>query len=107
MLVDTPGVIPVSEKDPVQLALLASKNPDQLKDPDLVAMNIIKLFMGAGKENILEEHFNFTRDNGDDECDILEKMGVGRGKLAPGGVADIKGISKIIIDEWQKGTLRL
>jgi ribosome biogenesis GTPase A len=60
MLIDTPGVIPIAENDPIRLSLLASKNPDRLKDPDLFAMAIIGLFLKDEKIKALEKQFNIT-----------------------------------------------
>ena len=94
MLVDTPGVIPIDNTDPIRLALLASKNPDQLKMPDLVAEEILAMVSNP----ILESIYGAT---------TLEEIAMKRGKLIKGGEPDINTISRVIILDWQKGKLPL
>jgi ribosome biogenesis GTPase A len=94
MLIDSPGVIPIEQNDPIRLSLLASKNPDQLKDPDLVAEHIISLFT---KDALVAKYGAST----------LDEIAIKRGKLIKGGEADIMTISRIIVSDWQKGKLLL
>jgi ribosome biogenesis GTPase A len=94
MLIDTPGVIPIEQTDPIRLALLASKNPDQLRDPDLVAEHIISLV----PKPILEAFYGAT---------TLDEIALKRGKLSRGGDADIITMGRIIVADWQRGRIQL
>ncbi len=104
MLLDTPGVIPIDEKDSVQMALIASKNPDRLKDADLVAMKILEMLFEQGHTNQIEEKYDIKITN-ESVDEIIEMIAIKRNRVIKGGLPDIQTISRQIIHEWQKGTL--
>jgi ribosome biogenesis GTPase A len=103
-VLDSPGIIPIDNDDPVKLALLASKNADRIKDVDLVAMSILELLMEQGYTSQIEDKYGITiTDQQVDE--ILEEIAIARKRIAAGGKPDVITISRQIIHEWQKGTL--
>jgi len=101
MIFDTPGVIPTSEQNEGMLAILSAKNIDKLKDPDMVAAQLLE---SLHKDNptFISEVFGveFT-----DAHDTLEKIALKRHRIKYGGVADIDGISRMILQDWQRGKL--
>lgn len=101
-LLDTPGVIPFLEKDDVKHALIASKNPAQLKDPLMVVERLFEI-----TEPYIKKHYIIEFDTKDDIEAKLAKLAVKFGKLKKGGIPDIEGMSKIIIRDWQTGKISL
>lgn len=99
-LLDTPGVIPFKETDEVKHALIGSKSPNQIKDPDLVVFELINELGGR-----VEEYYGVEIQK--DEYDTIELIGKKLGRLAKGGVVDIDSTSRIIIKDWQTGKINL
>jgi len=97
-LLDTPGVIPIDDQDIVRHALIGSKNAQNIKDPDLVAIELIRLLKGK-----VEKHYG-VEPNDDPEIS-LEKIAVKMNRLKKGGVPDVDNISKTIIMDWQRGRI--
>jgi ribosome biogenesis GTPase A len=52
MLLDSPGVFPFEEKDIVKHTLVGAKNFQEIKDPDSVAIELIKILKGR-----IERHY--------------------------------------------------
>jgi hypothetical protein len=99
ILLDTPGVFPFEEKDEVKSALIGAKTPEQLKDPDLAAVELIKVLNGK-----VEKHYNVQRL--EDYEEILENIAKKMNKLKKGGIPDIDTAAMIIIKDWQRGKIR-
>lgn len=104
LLIDTPGIIPIHEMDEIKLALINAKHPNNLKDPESVALHIIKLFL---KENPLALRQRYDVALKDNALEILNEIAIKRKKLKKGGVPDLETTSRIIILEWQKNRLNL
>ena len=96
MLIDTPGVLPYKENDEMQLALIGSKNPQQMEYLDLVALKIIEILKGKC------EAF-YGAQSGKDNEETLENVGKKLNKLRKGGEIDIRNTSVKIIQDWQRG----
>ena len=103
-IIDSPGVIPF-EDDEVKLGILGAKNPEKLKDPELVATEIIKL-VSASSPKALEDFYTF-KIQGSDEYEILLQIGKAKGLLKKGGVVDENRTCLKIIHDWQIGKLRI
>lgn len=105
MMLDTPGVIPYNEGSKEgadsNLAIIGSKNVQQLKDPEKIAAIII-----LDLEGKVEEHYGVVREAGEDEEDIIEKIALKRGRLLKMGIPDTKTMAKTIIMDWQKGKMK-
>lgn len=95
-LLDTPGVFPV--EDISKLILIGAKNPQNLKEPDLVAMELIRSLKGR-----IEEHYGVPVS--EDLEETLEAIARKMNKLKKGGIPDIIEASKIIIRDWQRGKM--
>ena len=105
LVVDSPGVIPLDEKE-VKLGILGAKDPEKLKSREKVAMEIIKIFVETNKK-ALEEHYDVDLNLIGDPYEIIQIIGKIKGHLKKGGVVDENRTSIQIIRDWQKGKLRL
>lgn len=104
LLIDTPGIIPLDQTDDLKLALINSKHPDRLKDPESVAIHIINLLLKENPDS-LKETYNIELK--DKPSQILVDIALKRKKLRKGGIPDIELTSKMIISDWQNSKLRL
>lgn len=102
MIVDSPGVIPPSETNEGVLAILSAKNIDKMKAPEMVASSLLESLHLENPNYIME---TFGVEYTDPE-DVLEKIALKRHRIMRGGVADIDAISRMILQDWQRGKLR-
>jgi ribosome biogenesis GTPase A len=103
-VVDSPGVID-GIKNEFDLALSASVDAQKIKDPELVAIRIIKKFFEEKKEKILFDYFEIEPTANSQK--ILEQIAKKRGKIRKGGEPDITQSAIILIREWQKGKIKI
>ena len=103
-VLDSPGVIPIEDKDVVRLVLIGAKSTSKVRDVELIAYEIIKLFQ---KRNLgaLRKHYGIQFD-GDTEH-ILLRIGVKKNLLLKKGIIDERRAALLIIQDWQKGRLSL
>jgi ribosome biogenesis GTPase A len=99
ILLDTPGVIPIEDQDIIRHCLIGSKNPQAVKEPDFIAVHLIKTLDGR-----IEKHYGVPRQ--DDAEATLESIAVKMNRLKKGGLPDIDGISRTIIMDWQRGNIK-
>jgi hypothetical protein len=106
-ILDSPGVFPYGD-DEVKLGVLAAKNPEQMKNPELVACEIIKMFLESNKKR-LEEFYgvNIEEEEGWDTYEIMLSIGQARKFLMKGGITDEHRTAMQIIRDWQTGRLRI
>jgi len=105
LFLDTPGVIPLDEKDQIEQALMAVIDPTKLEDPDIAAMKIIQLFLDNNKRGL--EKFYDIKIQTDDTFEILLEIGKRKNFLKKGGKIDEVRTALTIIRDWQKGNLLL
>ncbi len=98
ILLDTPGVIPIEDQDLIRHCLIGSKNPQQLKDPDLVAIYLIKRLKGN-----VEKHYG-VEPSADPE-ETLEAIAKKMNRFQKGGIPDVMEMARTIIMDWQRGKL--
>jgi len=103
MFLDTPGVIPLYEKDEIDQALMSVIDPNKLENPDLAAMKIIQLFLDNNKRGL--EKFYDVKIETDDSFEILLEIGRRKNFLRKGGKVDEVRAALTIIRDWQKGDL--
>ncbi len=104
-ILDSPGVIPMEDAE-ATLGIIAAKNPEKIKNPEVVAIRILTLFLNQHGE-ALKEHYKLKDDQiKQDPYEILLEIGKKRGYLGKGGIVDETKTSITIIREWQKGTLK-
>lgn len=105
MMLDTPGVIPYREGGEegadTNLAIMGSRNPQSLKDPQRVASTIITELEGK-----VEEFYGVERDLNIDKEELIEKIALKRGRLLKGGEPDTLTMARTIIRDWQKGKIK-
>jgi len=105
MFLDTPGVIPLDEKDETEQALMSVIDPNKLVNPDLAAMRIIQLFLDNNKKGL--EKFYDVKIETDDTFEILLEIGKRKNFLRKGGNVDEVRTALTIIRDWQSGNLLL
>jgi len=105
MFIDTPGVIPFGENDQYLQGLLSVKSASHLEDPIGVAMKIIEKMCTENKSS-LESFYQVTIE-GQDSYDILEIIGRQSNFLKKKGEVDETRAAIKIINDWQKGVLRI
>lgn len=104
-LIDSPGVIPLKDEDEIRYGLIGAKDNERLRNPDLVAHAVIKLFAKAGKKNF-EEFYGVSLE-GKEAGEIINMIGKKRGFLIKGGLVDENRTCAMIVKDWQEGRLRM
>ncbi len=99
LLIDTPGVFSFGEKDDVKLALIGSKDQTRLKDPEFVALKLIKVLKGK-----VEEFYKIKDEKSYEKKLVLIALKLR--KLKKGNEPNTIETAKIIIKDWQKGKIR-
>ena len=102
-IIDSPGVIPLKQNDELRYALIGSRNPEKIKNLDLVAHEIIKLFK---ENNNLQKHYKIDIESNNPE-QIIEEIGRKKGFIKKGNEIDEVRVTMKIIRDWQSGKLRL
>ncbi len=100
-LIDSPGIIPRME-DEFDLFLVESKNPNQLKNVERVALKLIQYL---GKEFIAK---NFGIENFEelDEEELLDEIGRKKNLLVKGGNPDMGKAARFLLEKYQKHELK-
>jgi ribosome biogenesis GTPase A len=97
-LLDTPGVIPFSDKDVMKHAVVGAIGFSKAKEPDLVVMELMQKFPGR-----IEAHYKVNMDD-DEEQKILD-IGKKFNLLGKGGEPDLLRASRMILKDWQAGKI--
>jgi len=100
ILLDTPGVIPYKEKDMLKHNIIGTIDSNKAKDPDIVAVNLMKAFPG------MIENFYRVDVNKQDYDKTLEDIAIKRNMVTKGSKPDILRVSRMILKEWQDGKIR-
>jgi ribosome biogenesis GTPase A len=103
LLMDSPGVIPLGEKDSIREGLLGAKDPERIHDSELVAYKIIE--MGLADKSSLEKFFDIKIDT-DDPSKIIESIALKKSYIRKGGLPDTHRAIIFIIRSWTRGNLR-
>ncbi len=99
LLIDTPGVFSFGEKDEIKSALIGSKDPTRLKDPEFVALKLLKLLKGkVEKFYKIEDEKSYEKK--------LELIALKLKKLKKGGKPNTVEAAKTIIRDWQQGKIK-
>ena len=104
-LIDSPGVIPLKEDDDIRYGLIGAKDTERLKDSEIVANSIIKLFMKDNKRAF--EYFYGIQIEKEDYDSIISQLGKKKSFLIKGGRIDENRTAVLIVKDWQQGRLRL
>jgi ribosome biogenesis GTPase A len=96
MLIDTPGVIPYMERNPVKHLLIGTSDFTKSKDPDLDVMELMRRFPGK-----IESFYGISVSEDNEES--LKKIAIKKNMLTKGGRPDIMRAARIILRDWQRG----
>jgi len=105
LYLDSPGTIPLKDKDEIEKGLMSAIDPSKIKRPDLVAAKIIELFL-KNRKDVLEKFYGVKIET-DDPLEIILDIGRRKNFLGKGGKIDESRTSVAIINDWQKGKLLL
>tara|TARA_Y100000310_G_C20653254_1_gene800642 strand:+ start:645 stop:1475 length:831 start_codon:yes stop_codon:yes gene_type:complete len=104
-LIDTPGVIPLSEKS-YQREINSTKHSqigaitwDKTKNPDVVVQHLMK-----DNPGLLEKHYKVDID--EDSEVLIEKLGKKWNYKVKGNKVDEKRTAKKILKDWQEGKIK-
>lgn len=100
MLIDAPGVIPFSEKDPTKHALMGAKSFVNSEDPSLVVMDIMK-----ERPGLIEYAYGVAVS--DDKEKTLEEIALKSNSVIKGNKPDINRISKRILMRIMKAEIKI
>jgi len=100
MMMDSPGVIPFGEKEHLKHVLISAADYGSVKDPDLMVMDLMKLYKGH-----IETHYG-VKPNTEHPDKALEEIALKHNKLRKGGVIDTEAMSRIILKDWQQGRIK-
>lgn len=103
--IDSPGVIPLEKKEEVKDALINARNKEKLKDPRLVAYEIIKLFLKINKK-FFEDFYKIKITNTDLDK-IIKDIAIKKRYLLKQGKPDENRAYMTIIKDWQDSKIRL
>ena len=105
-LIDTPGIIPVSEKSSTKIKDLV-KQPqigavtwDKTKNPDLVIHKLMKEY-----PNVLEKYYKINAKANSEF--LIEKLGKKLNYLKKGNLVDEIRTAKKILRDWQEGKIKV
>ncbi|MEM4259412.1 MAG: GTPase [Candidatus Pacearchaeota archaeon] len=105
-ILDSPGVFPYGD-DELKLGILAAKNPEEIKNPELVACEIIKMFFASNLKG-LEDFYGVKAKTGENDAyEAMLEIGKARKFLLKGGIIDERRTALQIIMDWQRGKLRI
>lgn len=104
-LIDSPGVIPLTKNDEIRYGLIGAKDPEKLKNPEIVANSIIKLFIKTNKNNF--EKFYGIKMVSIDLENVINCIAEMKKHILKEGKPDKHRTCSMIIRDWQQGKLRL
>jgi ribosome biogenesis GTPase A len=112
-IIDSPGVIPLKEEvkffkdsqldNEIKYGLIGAKT-DKIKNPEIVAHSVIKLFYKNNPKNF-EDFYNISIS--EDVDGVVEQIGKRKNYLIKNGVIDEYRTCLDIVRNWQNGKLKL
>ncbi|MBX4196223.1 50S ribosome-binding GTPase [Candidatus Pacearchaeota archaeon] len=103
-ILDSPGVIDMDDPE-LKLGVIGAKNPEDLRNPELVAAEIIE-YVCERDRKALERYVGGVLE-GEDSDELLFNIGMKKGYLVKGGKVDERRTALQIIRDWQKGKLKI
>jgi ribosome biogenesis GTPase A len=98
-LLDSPGVYPYKEDNEEKLAMINCLNPDDLEEPDLVA---VQLILQYGKR--VCKFYGVELDKDPEE--VLERITMRLNLYKKGKELNIDRASRQIVSDWQRGKIK-
>ncbi len=104
-VIDTPGVLDPSDHDKIKHAITSVISVSQVRDPDLIAMEVIYLLQKE-KPGLLEDYYQITVEEDKDSEIILEKIALKFHFLKKGGLPDVMRAARKLLEDWQQSKIR-
>ncbi len=98
VVLDTPGVIPMDDKDKIKQTIIGTVDFTKSKEPDMAVLELIRMFPGK-----IERHYGVSVS--EDKEQTIVDIALKNGMLKKGGVPDIDRASRKIIKDWQSGEI--
>jgi len=98
-LIDCPGVVPPGLETDEEKVLRGVVRVELVETPD----DYIPAVLERTKKKYLQR--NYRINDWKDPNDFLEKLCKRTGKLLKGGEPDLKAVSKMVLNDWQRGKL--
>ncbi|KAI2805961.1 Nucleolar GTP-binding protein 2 [Blomia tropicalis] len=98
-LIDCPGVVYPSGDTETEIVLKGVVRVENIKNPD----DYIETILERVKPEYLSKAYKLSE--WDDHIDFLTKLAARTGKLLKGGEPDINTVSKMVLNDWQRGKL--
>ncbi|XP_047487752.1 nucleolar GTP-binding protein 2-like [Penaeus chinensis] len=98
-LVDCPGVVPPSHETPTDMVLKGTVRTEYLKNP----FDYIPPILERVKREYISKTYDIHEWATPEE--LIEKVARRCGKLLKGGEPDINTVSKMILNDWQRGKI--
>ena len=99
MMIDTPGLIPYSQRQNASNIVIGAIDSTRLRDPEGAAMNLIKELDGK-----IEKFYEVEKK--EDTSETLEEIALKRNVLKKGGLPDTRRMAINILDAWQRGKIK-
>jgi len=107
-LIDSPGIIPLKEDDEIRHGLISAKSVERLKNPEIVADAIIKLFSKKNKKEFKRLYsVEISSEKNIDTEKLLGDISFKKSHIIKGGRPDINRTAMMIVKDWQDGRLRI
>jgi len=106
LLIDTPGVIPISEdsntkdRDLLKHALINTRTWDKIREPESIVHELMQKYPG-----VLEEFYNIPAD-GDSDI-LLENLGRKKSLLLKKNEVDYDKTARLILRDFQEGKIKV
>ena len=97
-IMDSPGVIPFGDSG-ARVGVMSGKDAHKIKNPEKVAIKIIEFLIGRGVK--------IYGVSGDDAYEVFDDIGRKKGYLVKGGEIDENRVAIKVIEDWQRGRIRL
>ena len=97
-IMDSPGVIPFGDSG-ARVGVMSGKDAHKIKNPEKVAIKIIEFLIGKGVK--------IYGVGGSDAYEVFDDIGRKKGYLVKGGEIDENRVAIKVIEDWQRGRIRL
>ncbi|MDP2667013.1 MAG: GTPase [Candidatus Diapherotrites archaeon] len=102
-LLDTPGVIPLAERDEFRLVLVNAKSPNQVKNPQTAAEQLLEWLPTHPHWGTWIQRQYGVDLEGADGYECLENLAVKLNRLRKGGLPDTRAMALKLLLDWQQG----
>jgi ribosome biogenesis GTPase A len=97
-MLDTPGVIPISERGDMKHLIIASQDPHKAEHPEDAAEYLLE-----NNKNKLEKWYGIKPTDADTGLELLEKITLKLNCKKKGNLPDLRRGAIMVLRNWQKG----